>query len=47
MFLALSAYICLPAEFMVHPSPNVRSPGYAYLCQLFGLVSGMVIGAFT
>lgn len=47
MFLAVSAYICLPAEFMIHPSPDVRSPGYAYLCQLFGLLSGLMIGAFT
>jgi inorganic pyrophosphatase len=26
---------------------NVRHPYHAYLCALFGLISGMIIGTFT
>ena len=32
---------------MIQSSGAVRSPGYAYLCQIFGLLSGLAIGAFT
>jgi H(+)-translocating pyrophosphatase len=44
--LYLAAYITLP-ENLVGLVPQTRHPWHAWVCSLFGLVSGMIIGFFT
>lgn len=50
--LYLAAHISYPANFLLNESRNFleldpKQPYHAYLCAIFGLLSGMIIGGFT
>jgi hypothetical protein len=44
-----AAILTYPQSFILTELPGLQvlHPGKPYLCALFGLVSGMLIGAFT
>lgn len=50
----LAAHLSYPDNYIIDekkdnmlPFPEVKRPYHAYLCAIFGLVSGMIIGGFT
>jgi H(+)-translocating pyrophosphatase len=50
--LYLAAHISYPASFTIDESHSItdvqeKKPYHAYLCAIFGLLSGMIIGGFT
>lgn len=45
--IALVAYISYPAEFKMGPNMPVVKYSYPYFCALAGLVSGLLVAAYT